>query len=222
MSRLKLAAVGLAAMLTIALLPGISSAAALPVLGWGPAAPGAPVAVNDVLQASLGGGPATFFIPNTTTGTKCAASTLTDQVIGNPGAPGVAGTKIINQTFGGCTSSIPGVLGVVSVVFNNLPYLETFSDAAGLPVRVQPMAGPIQVTITETVPGAVVTCLWQSGPPLTGSYINLPHLITFTNQPFNFIGGPAGPCGAGLQLFSVTYGPLTDISKPSPSPIWVN
>ncbi len=203
-----------------------SAAAAAAVLTFGPAPAGAPVAVGNVLTAPLAAATVATFTTapgGAGVGTTCTVSGLTGQVLANPAVPGVAQVKIVNQTFNTCTSSIPGVGAVTSVVVNNLPYMGMFSDAGGLPVTIIPTGPPIQITINETVGGLPVACVWQlNAGAYHGNYVNGGGKITLINQQIHIVAGPGGPCAAAAQFVNVTYAPFVDSSMPAPNLVWVN
>jgi hypothetical protein len=218
--RIGVTLVATVAMVTALLPAAPASAAVVQVLSYG--APNLPaIPVGDILTSPLAA-PATFTVaPGSPIGTKCAASALTDQVLTNPPIPGVANTRIITQTFGGCTSTIPGVTAVLGVVVNNLPNALMFSDAAGLPVTIAPMAGPLQVTITVN-PGAAA-CVWQANAgAYHGNYGNPLHQITLVNQPMHLVAGPGALCGGGADFISWTYGPVIDSSQIGANQVFVN
>lgn len=85
-----------------------------------------PVAVGDVLTASLASGTnATLYSSSTgTSGVSCSASTFTATAADNPASPGTATETLTGHTFdaSSCSSNVVGVLGVTSITVDNLPY----------------------------------------------------------------------------------------------------
>jgi len=207
---------------------GTAAAAAAPVsvLTFGAPGPGGPnIPPGHVLTGNLQPGTkATFFTaPGGPVGTACTVSNIGVQVLANPAAPGVAVTKLVALGFGGCVSTIPGST-VLSVTENNLPNNNVlFNDAAGFPVQFVPAGAPVQLTIVESVPGAVFNCVWQPvGGIYQGNYANPGNRLIVANQKIQLVGGPAGPCGGPLQFLSFTYQPVVDSSVPGNPPVFEN
>jgi hypothetical protein len=205
------------------LLPAAPASAAVPnVLTYGG---GFPVLAGQNLSATL----APFTTATFTTGpggagvgTTCITSNLTATVLANPLSPGTANVKVLTQTFGGCTSTIPGVT-LPSVVINNLPYQGIFNDAAGLPVTIAPIGPPIQITINETFGGGPVVCVWQlNAGAYHGNYANAGSKLLLINQQDHIVAGPGGACAAGAQFINVTYAPFLDTSVGPPNQVSVN
>ncbi|WP_194922223.1 hypothetical protein [Catenulispora rubra] len=215
------------AVLTTATVIGTASAAApVGVLTFGAPGPGGPnIPAGQVLTGNLQPGTnATFYTtPGGPVGTTCSVSNIGVQVLNNPAAPGVAVTKLVALGFGSCVSTIPGST-VLSVTENNLPNNNVlFNDAAGFPVQVVPAGAPVQLTIVESVPGAIFNCVWRPGGAINqGNYANPGNQLIVTNQKIQLIAGPAGPCGGPLQFLSFTYQPLLDSSIAGTPPVFVN
>lgn len=194
------------------------------VLTFGAVGPGGPnVPVGHVLTSSLPAGANATFLTGGGIGTTCTASTIKATVLANPPAAGVATTRIIAQTFGACTSTIPGVTAV-SVMVNNLPYMMQFSDSPGFPVKIFPAGPPVQTTITETIGGAPVACVWRpAAGAYNGNYFNGGNQLALKHQQMQLVGGPVGPCAGVVQFYSVlTYRPVVDSSVIGSPPVFVN
>jgi len=205
------------------LLPATPASAAVPnVLTYGG---GLPVVVGNILTSPLAPFTTATFTtgPNGTgIGTTCTTSNITGSVVANPISPGTATVKINTQTFTGCTSTIPGVTLVTSVVVNNLPYNAMFSDATGLPVTIVPIGGPIQITINETF-GTAISCVWQLNSSVYhGNYINIGSKAQLLNQQDHLIAGPGSGCGTTAQFINVTYAPFIDSSVAPANQVFVN
>ncbi|GAA1235726.1 hypothetical protein GCM10009665_27410 [Kitasatospora nipponensis] len=213
------------AALALAAVPALSADAATPnVLTYGSAG-GSPVAVGDVLTASLSSGTIATLYSTAAggTGVKCTASAFNSTVTANPSAPGTAVETLNSQTFSGCTAvGIPGVTAVLSVTVNNLTYTNSVSDAAGNPVTLSPgTAGPIQTTIVLRSLLGNITCGYQAQPTsLSGTTSNTAQTIGFVNQSFVRSSGP-GTCFP-MGYFTALYGPVLDVSKPGTPPVFVN
>lgn len=210
----------------VAVIGTASAAAPVSVLTFGAPGPGGPnVPPGHVLTGNLQPGTqATFFTaPGGPVGTACSVSNIGVQVLANPAAPGVAVTRLAALGFGGCVSTIPGST-VLSVTENNLPNNNVlFNDAAGFPVQFVPAGAPVQLTIVESVPGAVFNCVWQPvGGAYQGNYANAGNRLIVANQRIQLVGGPAGPCGGPLQFMSFIYQPVVDSSVPGNPPVFVN
>ncbi|ACU75487.1 conserved hypothetical protein [Catenulispora acidiphila DSM 44928] len=220
-------AAAVAALATVAVV-GTASAAAAPVsvLTYGAPGPGGPnVAPGQVLTGNLQPGTKATFLtaPGGGVGTFCSVSNIGVQVLANPTAPGVAVSKLAALGFGGCVSTIPGST-VLSVTENNLPNNNVlFNDSAGFPVQFVPAGAPVQLTIVESVPGAVLNCVWQPvGSIYQGNYANPGNRLIVLNQKIQLMSGPPGPCGGTLQFMSFTYQPVVDSSVPGSPPVFVN
>lgn len=217
-----------AAVLTTAAVIGTASAAAAPVsvLTYGAPGPGGPnVPPGHTLTGNLQAGTnATFFTaPGGPVGTRCSVSNIGVQVLSNPTAPGTAVTRLAALGFGACVSTIPGST-VLSVTENNLPNNNVlFNDSAGFPVQFVPAGAPVQLTIVESVPGAVLNCVWQPvGSIYQGNYANPGNRLIVANQRIQLVGGPPGPCGGTLQFMSFTYQPVLDSTVSGTPPVFVN
>ena len=203
-----------------------AAAAPVNVLTYGAPGPGGPnVPPGHVLTGNLQAGTQATFLtaPGGPVGTRCSVSNIGVQVLGNPVAPGVATTRLSALGFGGCVSTIPGST-VLSVTENNLPNNNVlFNDAAGFPVQFVPAGAPVQLTIVESVPGAVLNCVWQPvGSIYQGNFANPGNRLIVANQRIQLVGGPAGPCGGPLQFMSFTYQPVVESSIPGTPPVFVN
>ncbi|WP_327673842.1 Tat pathway signal sequence domain protein [Kitasatospora sp. NBC_00458] len=187
-------------------------------------APGGPnVAVGDVLTANLvAGGFATFYSSATgTSGIKCATSSFSATVTGNPAAPGVATEQLNSHIFGSCTANVVGVTSVQSITVNNLPYTNSVSDAAGNPVSLSPTAaGPLQTTVVLKTILGTITCVYRAPGSIAGTTSNVGQTIGFASQAFPKVSGPSTCFPTGY--FSATYGPVTDSSVPGNPHIYIN
>jgi hypothetical protein len=215
-----LALVGVATALAVS--PTIPAAAAdTPVLTTGSAG-GTPVAVGDVLNASLASGTtATLYSSSTgTSGVSCTSSTFTATVADNPAAPGAATETLTGHTFAttGCTSNVFGVTGVTSITVNNLPYSTTVASDGT--VTVTPAAGStIQTTVVlKTLLGSI-NCVYQA-PSLSGTASNTDNSIAFTAQQFTKSSGSSLCFSSGY--FTAKYAPVTDTSQSDSPVVYVN
>ncbi|MFB7620513.1 Tat pathway signal sequence domain protein [Kitasatospora sp. NPDC056181] len=217
---------GAAALAAIAL----ATAAVTPAQAAGPAvltygglgAAGTDVAVGDVLTANLASGSyATFYSSATgTSGIKCAVSSFSATVTGNPAAPGVATEQLNSHTFGSCTANVIGVISVQSITVNNLPYTNSVSDAAGNPVTLSPTAGPLQTTVVLNTILGPTTCVYRAPGNISGTTNNTGQTIGFASQAFAKVSGPSTCFATGY--FSATYGPVVDSSVAGSPHIYVN
>ncbi|MFE0460674.1 Tat pathway signal sequence domain protein [Kitasatospora sp. NPDC058965] len=215
------AAVAAAALAVLPALP--ASAAGSAVLATGGTG-GTPVAVGDVLTASLASGTVATMYSSAAggTGVKCSSSSFSATVVSNPAAPGTAVESLTTQTFANCsTVNVPGVLGVNSLTVNNLAYTNSVSDAAGNPATLAPgSAGPIQTTVVLRTLLGTVTCKYQANPTsLSGTTSNTNQSIGFANQTFSLSSGP-GTCFAN-GYFTAAYGPVADTGQGGAS-VYVN
>ncbi len=171
---------------------------------------GTPVAVGDVLSASLKAGTtATLYSsPTGTSGVSCTSSTFTAAVTGNPAAPGTATESVTGHTFdaSSCSSNVTGVLGVNSIHIDNLPYSATVTSGGTLTVT-PPAGTSIQTTVQLRTLLGSVTCVYKA-PTLTGKADNADNSISFTNQQFTKSSGPSLCFSAGY--FTARYAPVTD------------
>ncbi|MFC5889024.1 Tat pathway signal sequence domain protein [Kitasatospora sp. CM 4170] len=216
---------GAAALAAVAL----TSAAITPAQAAGSAvlthtAVGGPdIAVGDVLTADLvPGSYATFYSSATgTSGIKCATSSFSATVTGNPAAPGVATEQLNTQTFGSCTINVVGVTSVQSITVNNLPYTNSVSDAAGNPVTLAPTAaGPLQTTVVLKTILGTITCVYRAPGSISGTTSNTGQTIGFASQAFTKVAGPSLCFAAGY--FSATYGPVVDSSVAGSPHVYIN
>ncbi|MEV4560333.1 Tat pathway signal sequence domain protein [Kitasatospora sp. NPDC049285] len=200
-------------------LPAVPASAATPVLTTSSSTA---VAVGDSLAANLvSGTQATMYNPGTTTGVKCAASSISGTVTSNPTAPGTASGSVSSLTFGSCTANVIGVISVKSLTMNNLPYTLSISDAAGLPVTLSPTAaGPIKATAVLNTLAGTATCTFQAAANLNGNASNTAQNITLTNQTLTKVAGPS-ICFASVN-FSAAYGPVADTSQAGSPAVVVN
>ncbi|TDB76847.1 Tat pathway signal sequence domain protein [Micromonospora sp. KC723] len=183
---------------------------------------GAAVAVGDVIESNLATGTtANFYSTATgTTGVKCAASKFSATVLTNPAAPGVATESLDAQSFSSCTSNVFGTLRVNRVSVDNLPY-STSVDSAGTVTISGGAAGPIQSTVVLATLLGTVTCVYQTaGNSLSGVSSNATTSISFVNQPFTKVAGPA-TCFSSAY-FSATYAPVQDVSQAGSPTVYVN
>jgi hypothetical protein len=200
----------------LAVLPMAAASAATPhVLTTGKTG-GPAVAVGAILKAPLKTGTkASFFSPGTTTGVTCAKASVTDKVTKNPLKPGTATESLTAQTFGSCTTNIPGATSVQSVKVLNLPYATTISDATGFPIAVSKASTKLAL---NTVLG-LVTCTYSLAT-VKGNASNTGSVNAFKNQVFKLSSGPAACPAQGS--FSATFGPLKDTSVTGSPSVFVN
>jgi hypothetical protein len=184
---------------------------------------GANVAVGDVLAASVATGTTADFATSAggSTGIKCAASTFTATVVGNPAAPGVATESTTAQTFASCTANILGVTGVTSVVVDNVPFATTVDSATGAVAVTGTDTAPIQTTLKlRTILGSV-TCVYRAdGGAIAGTAGATESSIAFTDQKFTKSAGPI-TCPAN-GYFTATYNPVTDTTVPDGPAVYTN
>ncbi|MDQ0993677.1 Tat pathway signal sequence domain protein [Streptomyces sp. V3I7] len=199
-----------AALALMAALPSAAAAGA-PVLTTGGVG-GTAVAAGDVLTATLASGTnATFYSSATgTSGVRCATSTFTATVTGNPTAPGTATESVTAHTFGNCTSNVSGVTGVDSVTVDNLPYAATVASDGKLTV-LPPAGSVIQTTVKLRTLLGSVTCVYQ-GASLSGTASNADNSIAFAAQHFTKSSGPSLCFADGF--FTAKYAPVTDAGAP--------
>jgi hypothetical protein len=198
-----------------------ASADDVPVLTTGSTA-GTPVAVGDVLTASLASGTnATLYSSATgTSGVSCSASTFTAAAVDNPAAPGTATESLTGQTFdsSSCSSNVVGVLGVTSITVDNLPYSTAVGSDGS--VTVTPAAGStIQTTVKLRSLLGTLTCVYRAAS-LTGTASNTDTGITFTNQQFTKFSGSSLCFSSGY--FTAKYAPVNDTSQTGSPVVYVN
>ncbi|GEJ99938.1 Tat pathway signal sequence domain protein [Streptomyces sp. 1-11] len=207
-TRTLLALAGAATALTVATAVP-SSAAAGAVLTKGSVG-GTAVGVGDTLTAPLASGTtATLYSSATgTSGVSCKTSQFTAKVTSNPAAPGTATESVTGHTFGAssCTSNVTGVLGVSSIVIDNLPYTATVTSAGALTVT-PPSGSTIQTTVKLNTLLGTVTCVYRA-PSLAGTASNTDSSISFTNQQFTKFSGSTLCFSNGY--FTAKYAPVTD------------
>ncbi|WP_037621799.1 hypothetical protein [Streptomyces aureus] len=219
-TRSLLALAGVVAALTAsAVVP--ASADDVAVLTTGSAG-GTPVAVGDVLAASLASGTnATLYSSATgTSGVSCSASTFTATAADNPAAPGTATESLTGHTFdaSSCSSNVVGVLGVTSITVDNLPYSTAVGSDGS--VTVTPAAGStIQTTVKLRSLLGTLTCVYRANS-LSGTANNTDNSITFTNQQFTKFSG-SSLCFAN-GYFTAKYAPVTDTSQAGSPVVFVN
>ncbi|MFJ3821799.1 Tat pathway signal sequence domain protein [Streptomyces nodosus] len=208
---------------TRSLLVAAAVAAALAVAAAAPAAAdgavlttgeNTPVAVGDVLNASLAAGTAATLYSSATgtSGVSCTSSAFTATVTANPAAPGTASESLTGHTFdtGGCTSNVVGVLGVSGITVDNLPYTTAVSSDGT--ITVTPAAGSaVQTTVRLRTLLGTITCVYQA-PALTGTASNADNSIAFTKQHFTRSSGTSLCFSDGY--FTAKYAPVTDTSLP--------
>ncbi|MFJ9736491.1 Tat pathway signal sequence domain protein [Streptomyces sp. NPDC101171] len=207
-TRTLLALAGAATALTVATVVP-SSAAGTAVLTTGSAG-GAAAGVGDTLTAPLASGTsATLYSSATgTSGVSCKTSQFTATVADNPAAPGTATESVTGHSFdaSSCTSNVTGVLGVSSIVIDNLPYAATVGSGGTLTVS-PPSGSTIQTTVKLRTLLGTVTCVYRAAG-LTGTASNSDSSITFTNQQFTKFSG-SSLCFAN-GYFTAKYAPVTD------------
>jgi hypothetical protein len=194
-----------------------ASAAETPVLTTGGLG-GTPVAVGDVLTASLASGTtATLYSSATgTSGISCTDSQFTATVTDNPAAPGTATESLGAHTFNsaGCTANVIGVLGVTSITVNNLPYTTSVTSDGTVTVSAASGSAVQTTVVLRTLLGSI-NCVYQT-PALTGKADNADNSITFTNQQFTKTSG-SSLCFAN-GYFTAKYAPVTG----GGAPVFVN
>ncbi|MER5386221.1 Tat pathway signal sequence domain protein [Streptomyces sp. NBC_00647] len=219
-TRSLLALVGVVAALSAsAVVP--ASADDVPVLTTGSAG-GTPVAVGDVLKASLASGTtATLYSSSTgTSGVSCSASTFTATATDNPAAPGTATESLTGHTFdsSSCSSNVVGVLGVTGITVDNLPYSTAVGSDGS--VTVTPAEGStIQTTVKLRTLLGTLNCVYRA-PSLSGTASNTDNSITFANQQFTKFSGSSLCFSSGY--FTAKYAPVTDTSQPDSPVVYVN
>ncbi|WP_326720095.1 MULTISPECIES: Tat pathway signal sequence domain protein [unclassified Streptomyces] len=219
-TRSLLALIGVATALAVsATVP--AAAADTPVLTTGSLG-GTPVAVGDVLNASLASGTAaTLYSSSTgTSGISCTSSAFTATVTDNPAAPGTATESLTGHTFAtsGCTSNVLGVLGVTGITVDNLPYTTTVASDGT--VTVTPATGStIQTTVVLRTLLGSITCVYRA-PSLSGTASNTDNSIAFTGQQFTKFSGSSLCFSNGY--FTAKYAPVTDTSQEGSPVVYVN
>lgn len=211
--RMRLVPIVLAAGTLLAAVPMPASAATHSVLTNGKVG-GSNVKVGAILHANLIG-KATLIIPRTSAGIRCSQAGVTDKVLRNPRKPGTAVESLIAQTFGKCSTNIPGTKGVRSIKVLRLPYRTTISDSKGFPVT---LFRPSTRVTLNTVVGAL-TCTYGA-LKLKGNASNKGQTISFKNQRFTRTSGSAACPKAGN--FSATFGPVVNISLKKHPRVFVN
>jgi len=139
---------------------------------------------------------------------SCTTSQFTATVADNPAAPGTATESVTGHSFdaSSCTSNVTGVLGVSSIVIDNLPYTATVTSAGTLTVS-PPSGSTIQTTVKLRTLLGSVTCVYRAAS-LTGTASNSDSSIAFTNQQFTKFSG-SSLCFAN-GYFTAKYAPVTD------------
>ncbi|MFF2199851.1 Tat pathway signal sequence domain protein [Streptomyces sp. NPDC058145] len=206
--RTLLALAGAATALTVA--AAVPSAAAGSAVLTTGSTGGTAAAVGDTLTAPLAAGTsATLYSSATgTSGVSCTTSQFTATVADNPAAPGTATESVTGHSFdaSSCTSNVTGVLGVSSIVVDNLPYTATVTSAGTLTVS-PPSGSTIQTTVKLRTLLGSVTCVYRAAS-LTGTASNSDSSIAFTNQQFTKFSG-SSLCFAN-GYFTAKYAPVTD------------
>ena len=174
---------------------------------------GPAVRVGSLLTAGLRGR-ASFLIPGTRVGISCRRARVTDRVIRNPAAPGTAVERLISQTFGRCSSSIPGTTGVRSVRVLHLPYRTTIRSRGKL---VTIFNASTRLTLNTVV--GTLTCSYRAFR-LHGTAVNAGSRIVFIAQRFRLSSGSRA-CPAAGSL-SATFGPVTNVSVRGRPHVFVN
>ncbi|MFD8478667.1 Tat pathway signal sequence domain protein [Kitasatospora sp. NPDC059673] len=188
---------------------------ALPA-GTAGAMPGTPVlhttgpAVNtgNPLSADLVAGTvATMYNPGTTTGVKCLASHIGGTLAVNPNPPVIVSGPVDTLTFSACTSNEVGIISVLSLTMNYLPYTLAISDSTGYPVTLTPSAGSIlQATVVLKTLAGNATCFFRANV-LNGYATNNLTQINLVKQPLTKSSGPS-ICFPSIE-FSASYSPIT-------------
>ncbi|MGQ4414984.1 Tat pathway signal sequence domain protein [Streptomyces sp. SAS_269] len=208
LKRTLLALAGAATALTVA--AAVPSAAADSAVLTTGSTGGTAAAVGDTLTAPLAAGTsATLYSSATgTSGVSCTTSQFTATVADNPAAPGTATESVTGHSFdaSSCTSNVTGVLGVSSIVIDNLPYTATVTSAGTLTVS-PPSGSTIQTTVKLRTLLGSVTCVYRAAS-LTGTASNSDSSIAFTNQQFTKFSG-SSLCFAN-GYFTAKYAPVTD------------
>ena len=196
----------------LAVIPAAANAAPSSVLTNG--RPGGPaVRVGAMLTAGLQGR-AVFLVPGTRVGISCRRAGVTDRVVRNPAAPGTAVELLTGQTFGRCSSSIPGTTGVRSVSVLHLPYRTTISSRGR---QVTIFNASTRLTLNTVV--GPLTCSYHAGR-LHGTAVNTGSRIVFIAQLFRLSSGSRA-CPSGGS-FSASFGPVTNRSVRGGPPVFVN
>lgn len=196
----------------LAIIPAAANAAPTSVLTN--SRPGGPaVRVGATLRAGLQGR-AVFLVPGTRAGISCRRAGVTDRVTRNPAAPGTAVELLTGQTFGRCSSSIPGTTGVRSVSVLGLPYRTTISSRGK---RVTIFNARTRLTLNTVV--GTLTCSYRAAR-LHGTAVNTGSKIVFAGQLFRLSSGSRACPSAGS--FSATFGPVTNVSVRGRPHVFVN
>jgi hypothetical protein len=216
-----LAAAAAATLLTV--LPAVpASASTIDVLTTG-AVGGTNVNVGAILKASLAVGTLADFFQSTTstTGVKCAKSSVSAKVTANPVKPGTAKESLASQSFSSCTSNVSGVTSVKSVTLGNLPYNVTVADSSGFPVKVSgtSSAKPLMTTIVLNTVVGTITCVYTAAS-VSGQASNTGNAISFSKQKFTKSSGSSLCFSAGF--FTAKYGPVTDSSVTGSPKVFLN
>ncbi|MFJ1793007.1 Tat pathway signal sequence domain protein [Kitasatospora griseola] len=199
----------------------LAAAAALIALPAGPAgaAPGAPALRTDGPAVNIGGPlsadlahgtEATMYYPGTTAGVRCAASHIGGTLAVDPSPPGIVSGPVDTLTFGACTSNIAGIISVVGLTMDHLPYTLSVSDAPGYPVVLSPAPGStVQATLVLKTLAGNATCVFRANV-LNGNATNSLTQINLSTQNFAKAVGPS-ICSSSIG-FSASYGPVSIVN----------
>lgn len=209
-------AVGAGAVAFMVMTPASAVAANVLTLG---SVGGANVAVGDTIAASLKAGTTANFRSTSggSTGVTCSVSSFSGTVTTNPPAPGTATGSLTAQSFSSCVENILGVISVLSVTVDGLPY--TVSQTSGGGVTISKSGGSVQTTIRLSTILGTVTCVYRK-TTLSGTSSNADNSINFVNQQFTKFSGP-GLCFTN-GFFTASYAPVRDTSQPGSPAVFVN
>ena len=177
---------------------------------------GPPVNPGDTLSSSLTPGTQLSLTtaPGGAVGLFCNQSSWTGITLANPPVPGPATIRITAMTIAACTDNNPTVLAVSGVAVTNLPVILQVNGAGAFPIQIIPGGPPpVQIVASLTTTAGPVVCTYQAVPPTSGNTGLGALPWRFVNQRFNLVAGPLPPCGAGLDFFSASYSPVTDVTQ---------
>lgn len=191
-----------------------ASAAAVPTLTVNALA-GPAVNVGDTLSSSLNPGTLLSLTtaPGGPVGLFCKQSTWTATALANPPVPGPATLRITAMTIAACADNNPTVLAVTGVAVANLPSIMQVTGAGAFPIQIIPGGPPpLQIIVSLNTTGGPVVCRYQAVPATMGNTGLGAVPWSFVNQRFNLIAGVLPACGAGLDFFTASYNPVTDVT----------
>ncbi|KUL29244.1 hypothetical protein [Actinoplanes awajinensis] len=180
---------------------------------------GPAVAVGDTISASIATGSQALFAtaPAGPNGMKCNTSSFSALVNDNPAAPGAAALGSTLAVSNCTVTGIPGVTGVNSVTITNQPYATTVASDGTVAVAGTATA-PISATLVLRSLLGTVTCVFvANNNAITGVADNTDNSISFTDQQFNKVTGPAACVANGY--FTAKYTPVVTGSA---APVFVN